>query len=147
MEIILKKDVSGIGKAGSVVKVKDGYARNFLFPGGLALPCTSENLRKLEQEKQKKLLESEKAKSEAEVLKNKLAGLSLTITVLTQEDEKIFGSVGATEIARALNEEGFQIDKNIILLDEPIKALGIYEIPIKTHPEVIAKVKIWIVKK
>ena len=147
MEVILKKDVNGIGKAGSVAKVKDGFARNFLFPNGLAQSCTVENLRKLEQEKQKKILESEKAKKEAEELKNKLSGLSLTIPVLIQEDERIYGSIGAAEIARALSEEGFQIDKNIIFLDEPIKSLGIYEVPIKIHPEITAKVKIWIVKK
>lgn len=147
MEVILKQDIDKIGRAGSVVKIKDGYARNFLLPNGLALPCTKENLKKLEEEKQKKALQQQKNKQEAEDLKNKLSSLSLTIPVLAQEDEKTYGSITSQDIVSALEEEGFSIEKNSLELIEPIKSLGIYEIPIKLHPEVIAKVKIWIVKK
>jgi len=146
MEVILKSDVDKIGKAGSVVEVKDGFARNFLLPNGLAIPCNSSNLKKIEDEKQKKVQDYEKTKKEAQGLQAKLAALSLTIPVLAQ-DEKAYGSITINDIAQALKDEGFEIDKNCILLDEPIKALGIYEVDIRLHSEVTAKVKIWIVKK
>lgn len=147
MEVILKQDIAGVGKAGSVVKVKDGHAINYLIPKGLALPSTPENLKKLKEQNQKKQIQLEKIKSEAEKLKEILAGLSLTIPVLVQEGEKLYGTVSSLDISRALKEEGFDIDKNIIALDEPIKSTGIYEVPVKLHPEVSAKIKIWIVKK
>ena len=147
MEVILKQDIGGLGKAGVVVKVKDGFGRNFLIPGGLALPLTAGNLKKLEQEKKQKTLEIEKTKKQAEDLKEKLAGMSLTIPVLAQEDDKLYGSIGAQELSQALKEEGLEVDKSIIALDQPIKALGIYEVPLALHPEVPAKIKVWIVKK
>lgn len=148
MDVILNQDVQKIGKAGSVVKVKDGFARNFLIPNRLAVPATVQGLKKLEQEKQKKLLQTQNLKKESEGLKAKLAELSLTIASLTQgEEEKLFGSITAQDISAALKEEGFDVDKNLIDLSEPIKSLGIYEVPVKLHPEVLAKVKVWIVKK
>ena len=147
MEVILNKDIDRIGKAGYIVKVKDGFARNFLIPNGLAVPVTSVNLKKLEQEKQQKVLQSEKAKREAEELKGKLARLSLTIPVLTHEEDKLYASITSQDLAAALKEEGFNIDKNSIVLEEPIKALGIYEVSVNLHPEISAKVKVWIVKK
>jgi large subunit ribosomal protein L9 len=147
MEVILNQDVDKIGKAGQVVKVKDGFARNFLLPNKLALPVTPANLKQLEAQKRKKALDSEKATKEAESVKQKLEALSLTIPVLTQEDEKMYASITAQDLAAALKEEGIEIDKNSILLDQPITALGIYEIAIKLHPEISAKIKVWIVKK
>jgi large subunit ribosomal protein L9 len=147
MEVILRQDVNKLGKAGNIVKVKNGYARNFLIPNGLAVPLNAANLKKLEQEKEKRLQQLEKAKQGAEELKNKLANLSLTIPVLTQGEDKLYGSITGLELNRALKEEGFEVDKNCILLDEPIKSLGIYEVPIRLHPEVITKIKVWVVKK
>ena len=147
MEVILNQDIDRIGKAGSTVKVKDGFARNFLIPNGLAVPLTSANLKKLEQEKQQKALQSEKVKRNAEELKDKLARLSLTMPVLTHEEDKLYANITAQDLAAALKEEDFDIDKNSIALDEPIKALGIYEVAVKLHPEVMAKIKVWIVKK
>jgi large subunit ribosomal protein L9 len=147
MEIILKQDVDKLGRAGTIVKVKDGFARNFLIPNGLAVPLTSVNLKRLEQEKQRRTLELEKVKKESEELKERLEHLSLTLPVLTQEEDKLYGSVTAADIASALKEEGFDIDKNCIMLDEPIKSLGIYEVPVRLQPEVSSKVKIWVVKK
>ena len=147
MEVILKQDVDKIGKAGTIVKIKDGFARNFLIPNGLAVPLTPANLKKLEQEKQKKILQLEKAKEGSKELKARLEGLSLTLPVLAQEEDKLYGSITAIDIAHALKEEGFDIDKSSIILDEPIKSLGIYEIPVNLHPEVSAKIKVWIVKK
>jgi large subunit ribosomal protein L9 len=147
MEIILIQDVEKIGKAGSVAKVKDGFARNFLIPNNLAVPATAAALKKLEQEKLAKAAQLEKAKKEAEEVKARLAGISLTIAGLTHEEDKLYASIGAQDIAASLKDEGFQIEKHAIILDEPIKALGIYEVPVKLHPEVLAKVKVWIVKK
>ena len=148
MEVILNQDVEKIGKAGSVVKVKDGFARNFLLPGRLAVPATPASLKKLEQDKQNKLSQMQSLKKGSEELKAKLAELSLTIASLTQgEEEKLFGSITAQDVSAALKEEGFDIDKSLIDLSEPIKSLGIYEVPVKLHPEVLAKVKVWIVKK
>jgi len=147
MEVILKQDIHKIGKAGSIAKVKDGFARNFLFPKDLAVPLTQANLKVFEQEKQKKAQRQEKARNEAEELKSKLEALSLTIPVLAQEDEKLFGSLSAADIAGAIAEEGFTLDKDCVILQEPIKSLGIYEVPIKLHPDVAAKIKVWVVKK
>ena len=147
MEVILKQDVDKLGKSGSVVRVKDGFARNFLIARGLAVPVTPSSLKQLQQEKQRKTVEQEKLKKESEALKEKLAGLSLTIAALIQDDEKLYGSITNHDIAQALKEEGLDIDKNVIFLDEPIKALGIYEVPIKLHPEVAAKLKLWVVKE
>ena len=147
MEVILNQDIDRIGKTGHIVKVKDGFARNFLIPNGLAMPVTPANLKKLEQEKQLKTLQLEKAKREAEELKAKLAHLSLTIPVLTHEEDKLYASITVQDLTTALSEEGFNIDKNSIVLEEPIKALGIYEVSVNLHPEISAKIKVWIVKQ
>ena len=147
MEVILNQDVDRIGKAGSIVKVKDGFARNFLLPNGLAVPLNSINLKKIEEDKLRKALKAERNKKEAEELKNKLSALSITIAVLAQDENKIYGSIGPVEIASALKDEGLEIDKSQITLGEPIKNLGIYEVTVKLHSEVSAKLKIWIVKK
>lgn len=147
MEVILSQDVDKLGKAGGIVKVKDGFARNFLIPNNLAMPLTPANLKRLEEERQKKFLRAEKVKKEAQALEDRLTNLSLTLPVLTQPDESLYGSVSTTDIAAALKEEGFEIDKNSVILEEPIKSLGIYEIAVKLHPEVTANIKVWVVKK
>lgn len=147
MEVILTKDVNKLGKAGSVVKVKDGFARNFLMLKGLAVLVTPGNLKKLEQEKQKISLESEKKKGKALDLKERLDSFSLTMSVLAQEDENLYGSITSVDICNALKDEGIEVDKGCIVLDNPIKALGIYEISLQLHPEVESKLKVWIVKK
>lgn len=148
MEVILLKDVDRLGKAGAVVKVKDGFAQNLLIPKGLAVLANAANLKQLEQAKQNKIAQLDASKKEAEELKEKLSAVSLTLPVLTKdEDEKLYGGITTIDVARALKEEGFNIDKNAVLLEEPIKTLGIYEIAIKLHPEVEAKVKTWVVKK
>ncbi len=147
MEVILVKDVDKVGRAGAVVKVKDGFARNLLLPKKLAIEVTPGNLKRLEQEKQKILQESEKKKQEAILLKERLDNLSLTISATAQDEKSLYGSVTAQDISNALKDEGIEIEKSLIILDEPIKSLGIYEISVKLHPEVPAKVKTWIVKK
>lgn len=147
VELILKEDVQKLGKAGDVVKVKDGFARNFLIPNGLAVPKTAGNLKMLQQEKEKRLKELEKTRVEATELAKRIAEKSFTIAAQAHEDEKLYGSVTIVDISRALEDEGFKIDKRYILLDEPIKSTGIYEVPVKLHPEVSAQIKIWVVKK
>ncbi|MDD5281207.1 MAG: 50S ribosomal protein L9 [Candidatus Omnitrophica bacterium] len=147
MEVILIKDVEKVGKAGSVAKVKEGFARNFLFPHNLAKIATPEGLKQLDKEKQARLAQYAKVKEESEETKKKLSALSLTISALTQGEEKLYGSISNHDIAAALRDEGFLIDKNTIELAEPIKSLGIYELPVKLHPEVTAMIKLWVVKK
>lgn len=148
MEVILSQDIERIGRAGEVVKVKDGYARNYLFPNKLAVPMNAGNVLRFEQQKRTRTLHLEKVKQDAEALKEKLAGVSLTIPVLTQEGaEALYGSITNLDVARALKDEGFDIDKAFIDMAEPIKNLGIYEIPVKVHPEITANIKVWIVKK
>jgi large subunit ribosomal protein L9 len=147
MEVILNKDVEKIGKAGAVVRVKEGFARNFLFPHNLAQPATAGSLKKLEQVQQLKSAQLNKIKEEMIQVKNRLSGLALTISALTQGEEKLYGSINAQDISEALKEEGFTIDKNMIDLVEPIKSLGIYEVSVKLHPEVVATIKLWVVRK
>ncbi|MFH0855338.1 MAG: 50S ribosomal protein L9 [Candidatus Omnitrophota bacterium] len=147
MEVILIKDVDKIGRAGSVVKVKDGFARNHLLPGKLAVPVTPGNLKRLEQEKQKAIRGLEERKQEALVLKERLDKMSLTISAIAQDETSLYGSVSAQDICNALKEEGLEVEKNLIALAEPIKTLGIYEVDVRLHPEIQVKVKIWIVKK
>ena len=143
----MNKDVDRLGKTGTVVKVKDGFARNFLIPNGLAVPFTSGNLKKLEEAKQRKTSQLEKQKKVAEELKERISSLSLTIPALTHEEDNLYGSITSVDVAAVLKEEGFDIDRNSIILNEPIKSLGIYEIIIKLHPEVQATIKVWVVKK
>lgn len=149
MEVILKADVHKLGKVGKIVKVKDGYARNFLIPQGLAMPVTQENIRQLERDKQVLLQRSQKMQKDALLLKERLQGVSLTMTALAKdgEEEELYGSITAQDIEAALKDEGMELDKNAILLTEPIRKLGIYEVPIRLHPEVTTQVKVWVVKK
>ncbi|MDI6758728.1 MAG: 50S ribosomal protein L9 [Candidatus Omnitrophota bacterium] len=160
MEVILNQDVDKIGKAGVIVKVKDGFARNFLLPQGLAVLCTPLNLQKFKQAEQRKAQESEKVRLKLEELRKKLAGLSLTMPALVhsaegesqkqgvqEKEEKLYGSISSLDIANALKEEGIEIDKESIVLEEPIKALGIYEVSVKLHPQISANLKVWVVKK
>lgn len=148
MEVILSQDVEQLGKAGAVLKVKDGFARNYLFPRRLAVPSTPDNCARIEARKQQAQQTLDKRKNDAQELAAKLAALSLTLPVLTQDEEKkLYGSISPADIVAALANEGFEIEKSAVQLEEPIKALGIYEVPVRLHPEVTATVKVWIVKK
>ena len=147
MKIVLKKQVEKLGSPGEIVEVKPGYGRNFLIPRGWALPATEANIRIVEEKKRREVVMNEKERSEAKILAEKLAGKSLTIPVAVGEDEKLFGSVTSIDIAKALGEEGVEIDRRNILLEEPIKKLGVYDIQLRVHPEINATVKMWVVKK
>jgi large subunit ribosomal protein L9 len=147
MEVILTKDIKGLGKTQEVVKVKDGFARNFLLPKGFALLATEKNLKEIAELEKIKAQEKEKEKRLAMELAARLNNTSVNVTVAVNEEEKLYGSVTNLDIANALKEEGFDIEEDNILLDEPIKNLGIYDIAVKLHPEIQAKIKVWIVKK
>jgi len=147
MKVILIEDVKSLGSMSEVVNVKDGYARNFLFPKKLARPATSSNLKIIEEIKKKRQQALEKEKKSAESLREKLASVSCTIAVEAGDDDRLFGSVTPQDIAQALEAEGFSLGKKKIVFDEPIKKLGVYHVSIKLHPEVKAAVKVWVVKR
>jgi len=147
MKVILKEDVKNLGDLGEVVNVSDGYARNYLIPKGLAEFATPENIRMLDRESKIKKDKLEKLKKEAELFAQKLEEVSCTIVKKAGEDDKLFGSVTTQDVQESLKNEGIEIDKKKIVLEEPIKSLGVYKVSIKIHPEVDASVKIWVVKE
>lgn len=147
MKVILIEDVKDVGVMGGIVVVKDGYARNFLFPKKLAKPVTDSNLKIIEEIKKKKALAIMREKKQAEELKEKLSLMSCTIAVEAGEDDKLFGSVTTQDIAHAFEMEGLSIDKKKIILEENIKKLGVYHIMVELHPEVTGEVKVWVVKR
>jgi large subunit ribosomal protein L9 len=147
MKVILKEDVEKLGKCGEVVVVKDGFGRNYLIPRNLAIPATKGNLRAIDQvTKQKELRENKKRRTD-EKLKIQIEKISCTAEVQVGEEDKIFGTVTHQDISELLKEKGFDIDKKVIEIEEPIKALGVYTIPIKISKEVVANLKLWVVKK
>ena len=146
MKIILRSDVDRLGKSGDVVNVAAGYARNYLLPRGLALEATSRGMQQMEVDRRREEKAVVRRKEEAEAIAAKLEQLSLTISKQAGESDKLFGTVTAIEIAEAIGKEGLEIDKRKIVLEEPIKTLGIYTIPIKLHADVTGKVKLWVVK-
>ena len=147
MKIILRQDHTKLGKLGDVVEVKDGYARNYLLPRKIGYLATKGNLNTLEEEKRQISARSDKERHQAEKLAVDLEKLSITLKVKVGEDEKLFGSVTSQMIADALKEKGISMDKRIIELEEPIKALGIYTVGVKLHPGVSGKVKVWVVQE
>ena len=147
MKVILIEDVKKLGSMGEIVQVKDGYARNFLFPKNLARPATESNLNIIEEIKRKKEAAIVKEKKLAEELRDKLSLVSCTLAVEAGDDDRLFGSVTAQDIANSFEEEGFSIDKRKFILEEPIKKLGVYHVSVKLHPEVSGDVKVWVVKK
>lgn len=147
MKIILRQDYQKLGKIGDVVDVKDGFARNFLIPRNIGYQATAGNMRALEEEKKQHSLRQGKEKTRAEKLAGDLEKASITLKMKVGEDEKLFGAVTSQMIADALAEKGFTIDKRIIETEEQIKALGIYSVSVKLHPEVETKVKVWVVRE
>jgi len=147
MKVILRKDQDKLGQVGAVVDVKDGYARNFLIPKGIAYPASDGNMRALTEEKKQAERRSTKELKGSEKLAAELEKLSVTIKMKVGEDEKLFGSVTSQMIADAVKEKGFDIDKRIIEIPEPIKALGIYNVDVKLHQNITGKVKVWVVRE
>jgi large subunit ribosomal protein L9 len=147
MQVILKEDILNLGKAGDVVSVREGYGRNFLLPKKKAIKAESNNLKQLEHQKKLVAALQQKRKKEAEVLAGKIAALSITIGREAGEEDKLFGSITTKDVCEALRNEGFIVDRHDIVLDAPLKQLGIFEVPVKLHPEVTGTVKVWVVKK
>ncbi len=147
MKVILKEDVEKLGKVGEVVSVADGYARNYLIPRQLATVATKGTLRAVEHITREKTLRDQKRRRELEKMKQNIEKLSLMTEKETGEEDRLFGSVTSSEIAELLALQGIEVDRRKIELGEPIKALGIYEVPIKLGLEITATVKLWVVRK
>jgi large subunit ribosomal protein L9 len=146
MEIILRQAVENLGKTGDVVNVKPGYARNYLLPHGLAYEATPGNLKRIQQERDRLEAAENERRGAASGLAEKLEQVSLTFSARVGDEGKLFGSVTATDIAQQLEAQGFHIEKRQIDLHEPIKALGVYRVPIRLHADVKPEVRVWVIK-
>lgn len=147
MKIILRKNYDQLGKIGDLVEVKDGFARNYLLPRQIAYIATKGNTRALEEEKLQAVKKEAKELEAAKLLATVLEKISITIPVKVGEEDKLFGSVTNQMIADAIKEKGYDIDKRKIEIDEPIKALGIYDVAVKLHHEVSTVIKTWVVRE
>lgn len=147
MKIILKKDIEEIGKIGDVVSVKDGYARNYLIPNGSCVQATRSNMKIVNELKSAEERKSKKAEKASETLAKKLKDISVTAVVKVGEDDKLFGAVTNQIIAELILEKGIEINKHDILLEEPIKELGVYDVAVKVGAGIKAEIKVWVVKE
>ena len=147
MRVMLREDVPHLGKPGAVVKVKPGYARNYLIPQGLAEIATSRNIKMMEHKLKVIERQIDAAKAESEKVKARLESLSVTISKPAGENEKLFGSVTTRDIAAALKDEEVTIDRRHIVIPEPIKSVGVHTVQLKLHGGEIADLKVWVVKE
>jgi large subunit ribosomal protein L9 len=147
MEVILRTDVPKLGKAGDIVKVKDGFARNYLLPKGLAIPANQKTIKALENQRKIILAKAERERKKVQSLAEKLTGLTLTFYRKVIEGDRIYGSISAQDIVKALEEKGLSLERRFVLLDEPIKQLGTYEIPIRLGPGVEVKIKLEVIEE
>lgn len=144
MKIILRENVEHLGAVGEIVNVRDGYARNFLIPRGFAYYASPKAIRILEGEKKQYEARMSKLKTEAELIAAKLAETQVSIAMQVGEEGRLFGSVTNQMIAQELADKGFNIDRRTIILDDPIKSIGEFEVKVKLHPEVHAPLKVWV---
>jgi large subunit ribosomal protein L9 len=147
MEIILIEDVPSLGKRGDRVKVSDGYARNYLLPRNKAVIMTALGLKTLERAQHQFQHSQDKLQQEAQALAQKIEEISCTVVKPAGEEGKLFGAVTSADIAEALTEQGVSVDRKKIVLEEPIKNLGVYTVSLKLHPTVVAQLKLWVVKE
>lgn len=147
MDVILREDIEKLGGRGQVVKVADGYARNYLLPKRLAVPASEANKKIVEQERQAHLRREAKVKADAADLAKLLEGVSVTIAHKAGEQEQLFGSVTAKDVAEALEKQSFTIDRKKIHLDEPIRQLGDFKVPIRLHRDVTVEIALHVVKE
>ncbi len=147
MEIILMKDVEALGSAGQTVRVNPGYARNYLFPKRLALPATPANMKKMEDESRLEDVRVDRQRAVLAKLAEKLEKASVTATVKVGEDDKVFGSVTSQTIAELLSEKGYELDRRHIHLEEPLKALGQYDVEVRLGHSITGSVKVWVVRE
>ena len=149
LKVILRQDVDKLGDAGEIVSVKPGFARNYLLPRGFAYEATSANLKVLEDERMKAEQRSKRDYLEARRRASQLESISLTFHAKAGEESKLFGSITSSDIGERLNQDqglDFEVDRRNIELDEPIKALGVFSVPIKLHPDVKPEIKVWVIK-
>jgi large subunit ribosomal protein L9 len=147
MDVILRQDVEQLGRAGQIVSVKDGYARNFLLPRGLAYQATEGNRRRLEAERAQRSRKNAALVFSAQELAARLEKLSLTFTMKAGEGDRLFGSVTSADVAEELARQGFAVDKKAVELEEPLKALGVYKVPVRLHHDVKPEVRVWVVRE
>jgi large subunit ribosomal protein L9 len=147
MKVILKDDVKNVGNMGDIVKVADGYARNYLVPRGLAVEASTKNIKSIEHEKRIIQEKAKKIKGSAQDLSDRISKVTLVMKATAGEEGKLFGSVTTMDIAEALKKEGFEIDKKKISLDEPIKRLGEHTVNVKIHPEITTNVTVQVVQE
>lgn len=144
-EIILQQDVEDLGTAGEVVDVAPGYARNYLLPQGVALPATEGNLNRVREERRREERAAERVREKAESLASKLSGRSITFHERAGEGGALFGSVSVGDVVGALADDGIEVDPDQVLLDEPIKELGVYSVAVDLHEDVKPELKVWVV--
>ncbi len=147
MEVVLKEDIENLGHMGDVVKVKDGYARNYLLPRGLVVLANKKNLKALEHEQRMIGQRRERLTKEAQGISAQLAGVSLEFAVKVGEEGRLFGSVTNMDIEKALKEKGYDVERRRIVLHDPIKQVGDYEVPIRLRPEVMPSIKVKVVSE
>ena len=147
MDVILMKNVEKLGQVGDVVKVKNGYARNYLLPRQMGMSATTGNVKRIEKEKAKRIAVDEAEKKEAQEKADKLSKVSLTVAVEVNDQEKLYGAISESDIIEAMHKEGLEVDKKYLVLEKPIDDLGIFEVGVKLHPQVIAKIRLWVTKK
>lgn len=147
MNVIMKKHVENLGNFGDVVRVAEGYARNYLIPRGLAVEATGGNVKQLNAEKDAFIRKEKLRKESAEKLKTQLDALSLGFTRKAGEDERLFGSVTSHDIEEAIKQKGFSVEKKDIILKEPIKTVGLHTVSVRLYPEVIANISVDVAKE
>jgi large subunit ribosomal protein L9 len=147
MKVILRDDIKDLGKCGEVVEVKDGYGRNYLLPRNLAIPAGKRNLKAIEEVTRQRQFRENKRRKKDERIKNQIEKISCTAEVSVGEEDRVFGSVTSADISGLLKEKGFDIDRRLIEMEEPIKALGVYTVPVRVSKDVVANLKLWVVKK
>jgi len=147
MEVILREHVDNLGRRGEIVKVADGYARNYLLPRKLALPATESNKKHVERERRKLETREAEEKAQAEAIAARLAMIDITIARRVGETDQLYGSVTAADITEFLKEKGFEIDRRKIILPEPLKTLGEHDVPLKLHREVTVPLKVRVVRE
>lgn len=147
MEVILRQAVENLGKPGDVVKVSNGYARNFLLPRGVAFEATPGNLKRISQEKDRLEAAENERRAAAQSLAERLEQVSLTFSARVGEEGKLFGSVTAADIVQQLESQGFTIEKRQVDLHEPLKTLGVFRVPVRLHADVKPEIKVWVIKQ
>jgi large subunit ribosomal protein L9 len=147
MRIILREEMDNLGKAGEVVSVRDGYARNYLLPRGMAVPATEKDETRLAHEQRVITARAAKLAKELQSEADRMSQVSVSVSRAVGEGDKLYGSVTSRDIAEALAEQGVKVDSKKIQLDEPLRTLGMSEVPIKLGRDTVAKIKVWVVKK